>query len=128
MQWRPLASLAQADSDSLEFYIDDVRQDRISGEVDWELKSYDITSSGTHTLKWRYVKDDYGSDGNDCGWVDHVQWTGAIGDDGPPEPLPTDFEQITYTYDPSGRRIAKALGLIMDNLQLIIGSAWLAVF
>jgi len=37
-------------------------------------------------------------------------------------------EQVTYTYDPSGRRIAKALGLIIDDLQLIIGSAWLAVF
>jgi len=43
-----------------------------------------------------------------------------------------DWVQITYTYDPSGRRIAKAcdgaLGLIIDYLQLIIGSAWLAAF
>jgi hypothetical protein len=36
--------------------------------------------------------------------------------------------QITYTYDPSGRRMAKAFELIIDYLQLIIGSARLAAF
>lgn len=25
-------------------------------------------------LEWRYVKDDSVSKGNDCGWVDHVEW------------------------------------------------------
>ena len=42
--------------------------------------------------------------------------------------VPDDWAEITYTYDPSGRRIAKAVGLIIDDLQLIIGSAWLAAF
>jgi len=37
-----------------------------------------------------------------------------------------DWDPITYTYDPGGRRMAKAygggtLGLIIDYLQLIIG-------
>jgi len=40
-----------------------------------------------------------------------------------------DWEPITYTYDPSGRRMAKALGLIIDYLQLIIGKAsWFGGF
>jgi len=39
-----------------------------------------------------------------------------------------DWDQITYTYDPSGRRIVKALGLIIDDLRFTIGSAWLARF
>jgi len=38
------------------------------------------------------------------------------------------MQRIPYACDPSGRRIAKALGLIIDDLQLIIGSAWLAAF
>jgi len=58
--------------------------------------------SRTHALKWRYMKDYGASGGSDCGWVDYVQWT----PDDPP--LPTYWETITYTYDPSGRRIAKA--------------------
>ncbi len=57
--------------DYLEFYIDGVLMDRISGTVDWTLKSYAITS-GSHTLKWRYVKDKSVSAGSDCGWVDKV--------------------------------------------------------
>jgi len=113
---------SEADSDYLEFYIDDVRQDRISGDVSWAEKSYEITGTGSHTLKWRYVKDASGDRGDDRGFVDYVRWT-------EPETLPTDFEQITYTYDPSGRRRARALGLIIDYLQLIIGKAsWLGGF
>jgi hypothetical protein len=34
-------------------------------------------SSGSHTLEWRYVKDQYVSSGSDCGWVDKVEWGGA---------------------------------------------------
>ena len=120
MQRTSLVS-SEADSDYLEFYIDDVRQDRISGDVSWAEKSYEITGSGSHTLKWRYVKDASGDGGDDRGFVDYVRWT-------EPETLPTDFEQITYTYDPSGRRIAKALGFTICYLRFTIGSAWLAGF
>jgi len=48
---------SESSYDFLEFYIDDVHQSgRISGTVDWQCKSYNITSSGSHTLKWRYAK------------------------------------------------------------------------
>ncbi len=60
--------------DFLEFYIDDLLQERISGSVDWYLMMYEITDSNLHTLEWRYMKD-VGTDyGNDCGWVDKVEW------------------------------------------------------
>jgi RHS repeat-associated protein len=88
---------SQSNSDWLEFYIDAVRQDRISGTVDWQQKSYTITAAGSHTLKWRYVRDGSGSAGSNCGWVDAVQWIS-------PEQPPS---VISYTYDPSGRRIEK---------------------
>jgi RHS repeat-associated protein len=88
---------SQANCDWLEFYIDGTRQDRISGTVDWQPKSYTITTAGSHTLKWRYVKDASGSSGSDCGWVDAVQWLS-------PEQPPS---VISYVYDPSGRRIEK---------------------
>jgi hypothetical protein len=61
--------------DWLEFYIDNVLQDRISGNVPWELRSYPL-SSGTHTLRWRYVKDASISSGLDHGWVDKMEITG----------------------------------------------------
>ncbi|UCD52921.1 MAG: hypothetical protein JSW27_09825 [Phycisphaerales bacterium] len=92
---------SKKNSDWLEFYIDDVRQDRISGNVNWQPQSHNVTGAESHTLKWRYVKDSSTSGGSDCGWVDYVQWSGA-------SPGPA-WETITYTYDPSGRRIAKAL-------------------
>ena len=60
--------------DFLEFYIDDVRQDRISGNVDWQYKTYTI-SSGSHTLKWKYRKDVSINSGSDCGWLDKVEFS-----------------------------------------------------
>ena len=60
--------------DYLEFYIDGVLQNgRISGNIDWVLKSYWV-EAGSHTLRWRYVKDGSGGSGSDAAWVDAVSW------------------------------------------------------
>jgi len=94
---------SQANHDYLEFYIDDVRQDRISGNVDWQQKSYAI-SSGIHILKWCYTKDGSGSSGEDTGWVDFVQWTGPS-----PDQNPQQWGEITYKHDVHGRRSEKKI-------------------
>jgi hypothetical protein len=60
--------------DYLEFYIDGSLQDRISGTVGWQRMTYTITASGSHTLEWRYVKDYSVSEGDDCGWIDKLEW------------------------------------------------------
>ena len=62
--------------DCLEFYIDVVLQEKISGffEDYWVQKTYTISTSGSHTLEWRYIKDGITDYGSDCGWVDKVEW------------------------------------------------------
>ncbi len=56
----------------MRFYIDGIEQaGRISGNVDWQQKTYTIRS-GTHTLKWAYTKDGSVNRGSDTGWVDKV--------------------------------------------------------
>jgi len=60
--------------DSLEFYIGGEEQTSISGSVDWQQKTYSITS-GTHALEWRYTKDGSQDSGSDCGWLDKVEFT-----------------------------------------------------
>ena len=37
--------------------LDGVLQDRISGEVGWQQKSYPLGGDGTHALVWVYSKD-----------------------------------------------------------------------
>ncbi len=65
---------SEGNCDYLEFYIDDVLQDRISGSEDWHNMTYEITGPALHTLEWRYFKDGTVSEGDDCGWVDKVEW------------------------------------------------------
>ncbi len=67
---------SETNYDFLEFYIGSTLQSGpISGSTNWAQKSYNVTGSGSHTLKWRYVKDDSSSYNSDCGWVDYVVFT-----------------------------------------------------
>ncbi len=60
--------------DFLTFYVDGTEQNSISGSTSWIQESYTL-SSGTHTLKWSFEKDWYGSSNEDCGWLDDVQFS-----------------------------------------------------
>lgn len=60
--------------DFLECKIDGTLRNRISGEVDWEQKTY-VIESGSHLIEWIYSKNNAFTDGSDCGWVDRVQWS-----------------------------------------------------
>ncbi|MCB2154912.1 M6 family metalloprotease domain-containing protein [bacterium] len=58
--------------DFLAFEIDGVEQEAISGEQDWEGRSFLFGENG-HTLTWKYRKNASVSSGQDRGWVDHVE-------------------------------------------------------
>lgn len=60
--------------DQFQFLIDGLEQINISGEVGWELRSFDL-SEGTHVLRWRYAKDSTESAGLDRAWLDQVSYT-----------------------------------------------------
>ena len=44
--------------------------------MDWAHFSLRITGNGSHTLTWQYEKDrgDYSDVGEDCVWIDDVEW------------------------------------------------------
>jgi len=69
---------SQANADVLKFSSDSVERFRISGEVDWQRRSYRL-AAGSHTLSWAYTKDASLTGGLDRAWVDEVSF-------GPPEP------------------------------------------
>lgn len=69
---------SESEYDYLEFLIDDVLKDKISGaSSSWASKTFTILTDGTHTLKWRYKKDVSYDEGEDAGFVDKVVWTPA---------------------------------------------------
>ncbi len=62
---------SEANYDFLKFYIDGVQQGQWSGTVDWGQVSYAVTT-GIHTFKWTYSKDNSVITDDDCAWVDYV--------------------------------------------------------
>ena len=60
--------------DKAVFSVDGVDVASIGGEVDWTNVSYAVEGNGPHVLRWTYYKDasDYG--GQDCAWLDEVQY------------------------------------------------------
>ena len=65
--------------DHAEFRVDGEVVARIDGETDWTQVSHEITDNDRHTLSWNYLKDDFGSDGDDCVWVDMVSMPAVEG-------------------------------------------------
>ncbi len=65
---------SEEDYDFLNFEIDGLVVDRISGLVEWEEITVDVPA-GDHALRWTYRKDEELSDGADAGWVDQIRVT-----------------------------------------------------
>ncbi len=59
--------------DFLKFYIDNIQQGQWAGEEAWQKFSYPVTA-GLHTFKWEYYKDVSVSSGDDCAWVDFIEF------------------------------------------------------
>lgn len=65
---------SESSYDFLKFYIDDVQQGSgWSGSVGWSQESFAVTT-GVHTFKWAYEKDGSTASGDDCAWVDYVEF------------------------------------------------------
>ncbi|MDY6958330.1 MAG: fibronectin type III domain-containing protein, partial [Halobacteriota archaeon] len=58
--------------DFLRFRVDGYDVYTISGDVDWETRTYSIPA-GTHTVEWRYTKDGSVYEGNDKGYIDDIK-------------------------------------------------------
>ena len=63
----------EANKDKFTFYIDSHVMGEWSGEVDWSRESFPVTA-GHHIFKWFYMKDSNGSYGDDCCWIDDIQF------------------------------------------------------
>ncbi len=57
--------------DVLTFMIGNSNKGEWSGMTDWQHASFPV-SAGSHTLKWKYSKDDLISFGDDCAWIDYI--------------------------------------------------------
>lgn len=64
---------SESDYDFLEFYIDNNKVGSWSGEVGWGRVSYPVTA-GTRTFRWVYTKDIFVVSGQDCGWIDYIEF------------------------------------------------------
>ena len=62
--------------DFLEFYLDSSLGASITGEVNWEQRTFEVPQ-GKHTLRWTYSKNVTNS--IDSGWVDRVVYTSPGG-------------------------------------------------
>ena len=63
----------EADKDRLIFYIDSDDEGIWSGVTDWHRATFPVTA-GTHRFRWIYMKDSSGSYGDDCCWIDDIQF------------------------------------------------------
>ena len=95
--------------DKLIFLVDGVEYEVWRGSnntvVNWEQFSYTI-SQGTHTLEWRYVKDNSDSFGSDCVYIDNIELPSGniVSTSASVENLKAEVEEknVTLSWDGNG--------------------------
>lgn len=72
-RWKVKSEAANPASagDNLQFHINNEFKTQISGDIDWQLKSYPLPA-GRHTVRWTYQKDSSVAALTDTAWVDAV--------------------------------------------------------
>ena len=68
---------SETNSDALQFYTNGVLVKQITGEVNWQSNFFKLPAT-TNTLRWRYVKDDSVTVGQDRGWLDQVAFSPSL--------------------------------------------------
>jgi hypothetical protein len=63
--------------DLLTCALDGAPQKTISGNKTGWVQEQLAIGTGPHVLRWSYSKDESGSGGNDCGWLDGLHWSSA---------------------------------------------------
>jgi hypothetical protein len=71
-----LKTSSEGDKDKLTFYIDNETEGVWSGVTDWTSASFSV-NSGIRRFRWIYMKDSSGSYGEDCCWIDDIQFPSA---------------------------------------------------
>jgi formylglycine-generating enzyme required for sulfatase activity len=102
-QWKASCedSGGEYDWDHAEFWVDDTRIAQLDGETAWQTVTQAISGSGTHTLLWKYVKDNVESEGEDCCWVADYHWASAYTEtQTTPAPVPYVWLRTYYPETP----------------------------
>jgi hypothetical protein len=83
---------SESNYDYLRFYIDGNLMEQWSGNFAWGQVSYPV-SAGVHTFLWKYYKDSSVSSGEDCVWIDYIEF---------PSPLPPVIPPYQTAFDEMG--------------------------
>ena len=97
------------------FKVNGQQVQRYSGESNgWHSYTYTAQSDGTYSFEWRYVKDEYVGDGEDCVKIDNVRYSGT----GVPTPVDGDLDgngDVSVSDSIIAMRIS--LGLIAPSAE-----------
>ena len=66
--------------DYLSFSVDGTERGPINGETGWTNVTLTVEGEGEHVLAWSYIKDSEELEGEDCAWLDEVEWTPSASD------------------------------------------------
>ncbi len=94
--WKVDSDVTLPSYDALQFVLNDVVQDEIMGQIDWNYRSFAVPD-GTNVLRWQYVKDAQYNSGWDQAWLDQVSFNAA-----PPLPLPVALNTCGVDWSSGG--------------------------
>jgi len=117
--WKKVSS--EANFDYLTLYIDGIAVGNWSGTIPWSQSSFTVGTSGNHTFKFEYSKDEATVGGTDQAWVDYIEFYTQTTPVTPPAPVlvsPTNGSSAanqTPTFSWNAVTGATSYDLLVDN-------------
>ena len=97
--------------DRVVFYTNGLEAARMDGTSGWEGQAFTFADTGTHTLRWTFMKDDYNDEVfADRAWVSGFTWTPS---GPPPDPIP----EINGDADVAGALAGSADSRLAEHIK-----------
>lgn len=69
---------SEEDFDYFRFFVNNSQTAELTGETDWIDYTFTAGSTRSYTFEWRFIKDPYVDGITDAGYVDDVEYSGAV--------------------------------------------------
>lgn len=108
--WKVSSSSFYGSYDSVAVLVDGTEWGSISGTGGgWTEKTINISEPGSHTIRWKYLKNGGYAVGSDCAWLDAVTWTPL---DVGPDPEWTTGTYSSFSPSPASSNLLRQSGVV----------------
>ncbi len=101
--------------------VDGEEQAQESKTESWKEQTVDVEGTGTHTIRWTYLRTSGRDADGDCAWIDAVSWTPSEETEGVAILVNSVAVEFETAVDGKSRTAAVAAGTTVEDVKVFVG-------